>query len=88
MEDGIGHPQRCNHPPRQLYPYVGLGGSKKTDAHTFGVGTYPWWVPVFTYEPLVFTRQEQFSCALTGFVSCVGINLLAKMLVVCKIIVI
>jgi hypothetical protein len=49
---------------------------------------YPWQVLVFTYEPLVFTWQEQFLCALTGFVSCVGINLLAKMLVVCEIIVI
>jgi hypothetical protein len=40
------------------------------------------------YKPLVFTRREQFLCALTGFVSCVGINLLAKTLVACKIIVI
>ncbi len=45
-------------------------------------------MPVFTYEPLVFTWREQFLRALTGFVSYVGINLLAKMLVVCKIIVI
>jgi hypothetical protein len=42
----------------------------------------------FTYKPLVFTWREQFLRAQTGFVSCVGINLLAKMLVVCKIIVI
>ncbi len=42
----------------------------------------------FHVQPLVFTWQEQFSHALTGFVSCVGINLLAEMLVVCKIIVI
>jgi hypothetical protein len=40
------------------------------------------------YESLVFTQREQFLCALTGVVSCVGINLLATMLVVCKIIVI
>jgi hypothetical protein len=40
------------------------------------------------YEPQVFSWREQFSRALTGFVSCVGINLLAKTLVVCKIIVI
>ncbi len=40
------------------------------------------------YKPLVFTWREQFLRALTGFVSCVGINLLAKMLVVHKIIVI
>ncbi len=40
------------------------------------------------YEPQVFTQWEQFLRALTGFVSCVGIDLLAKMLVVCKIIVI
>jgi hypothetical protein len=37
------------------------------------------------YEPQVFARREQFSCALTGFVSCVGISLLAKMPVVRKI---
>ncbi len=49
---------------------------------------YPWGVPVFTYEPQVFTWREQFLRALTGFVSCVGINLLAKTLVVCEIIVI
>ncbi len=73
---------------KQLYPYKGLGGSEKTDARIFGVGTYPWLVPVFMYQPLVFTRREQFSRALTGFVSCVRINLLAKMLVVCEIIVI
>jgi hypothetical protein len=42
----------------------------------------------FTYKPLVFTWQEQFLRALTCFVSCVGINLLAKTLVVCEIIVI
>jgi hypothetical protein len=40
------------------------------------------------YEPQVFTWGEQFLCALTGFVSRVRIELLAKMLVVCKIIVI
>jgi hypothetical protein len=40
------------------------------------------------YERLVFTRREQFSRGLTGFVSCVRINLLAKMLVVREIIVI
>jgi hypothetical protein len=40
------------------------------------------------YKPLVFTRREQFLCALTVFVSCVGINLIAKMLVICEIIVI
>jgi hypothetical protein len=49
---------------------------------------YPWQVPVFMYKPLVFTWREQFSRALTGLVSCVGINLLAKTLVVCEIIVI
>jgi hypothetical protein len=49
---------------------------------------YPWPVPVFTYKPQVFTGREQFLRALTGFVSCVGINLLAKTLVVCNIIVI
>jgi hypothetical protein len=50
---------------------------------------YPsWQVPVFPYEPQVFTQREQFLRTLTGFVSCVGINLLAKMLVVHKIIVI
>ncbi len=72
----------------QLYRYKGSDGNNKTDARTFWVGTYPWQVPVFTYEPLVFTQQEQFLRALAGFVSCVGINLLAKMLVVCEIIVI
>jgi hypothetical protein len=40
------------------------------------------------YKPQVFTRREQILRALTGFVSCVGINLLAKTLVVCEIIVI
>jgi hypothetical protein len=35
-----------------------------------------------------FTRREQFLRALTGFVSCVGINMLAKTLVVREIIVI
>ncbi len=49
---------------------------------------YPWRVPVFTYKPQVFTRREQFLRALTGFVSCVRINLLANTLVVRKIIVI
>jgi hypothetical protein len=49
---------------------------------------YPWEVPVFTYKPQVFTWREQFVHAVTGFVSCVGINLLAKTIVVCKIIVI
>jgi hypothetical protein len=42
----------------------------------------------FHVQTQVFTRREQFSCVLTGFVSCVGINLLAKMLVVRKIIII
>ncbi len=65
-----------------------MGGNNKTDACTFWVSTYPWWVPVFRYKPQVFTWREQFLHALTGFVSCVGINLLAKMLVVCEIIVI
>jgi hypothetical protein len=36
----------------------------------------------------VFTQQEQFSRALTGFVSCVGNILLAKTQVVCNITVI
>jgi hypothetical protein len=45
-------------------------------------------VPVLTYERLVFTWREQFLRALTGFVSCVGIDVLAKTLVVRKIIVI
>ncbi len=45
-------------------------------------------VPVLTYKPLVFTQREQSSHALTGVVRCVGINFLAKMLVVRKIIVI
>jgi hypothetical protein len=51
---------------------MGLGGYNKTDACTFWVCTYPWWEPVFMCERLVFTWWEQFSSALTGFVSCVG----------------
>ncbi len=35
-----------------------------------------------------FHKREQFLRALTGFVSCVRINLLAKTLIVCKILVI
>ncbi len=65
-----------------------MGRNDKADACTFWVSTYPWRVPVFTFKPLVFTWREQFSHALTGFVSCVGLFLLATTLVVCKIIVI
>jgi hypothetical protein len=39
------------------------------------------------YKPLVFTQREQFLRALTDFMSCVRINLLAKTLVVREIIV-
>ncbi len=67
---------------------MGSGGKDKTDDCTFWVRMHPWREPVFTCKRLVFTWREQFSRALNGFVSCVGIILLAKMLIVCKIIVI
>jgi hypothetical protein len=51
-----------------------LGRNDKTDACTFLVGMYPRQVPVSTYEPLVSPGRNSFC----GFVSCVGINLLAK----------
>ena len=72
----------------QEFHYKSLDRNDKTDAHTFWVGMYPWWVPVFTCKSLVFTWQEQFSRVLTGLVSCDGFFLLSTTLVVCKITVI
>jgi hypothetical protein len=77
-----------SHLIKQEYHYTGSGRKDKTDARTFWVGTHPWQVPVFKCKPLVFTWREQFSRALTGFVSCVGFFSLATTLVVCEIIVI
>jgi hypothetical protein len=42
----------------------------------------------FQVQASSFHTVGQFLHTLTGFVSCVGINVLAKMLVVCEIIVI